>query len=97
MSCCQPTRAEFLATKLTNFRLFLESACETEDEKAKLIMFSSTDSAMPYLLHALSLRQSGTLDASIETMCKNLMKKEVPGFREKLGRYINMFCDVISS
>ena len=96
MSCCQPSRTEFLTTKLTNFRQFLVASCAMSEEEIKqLDNFNSVDSAMPYLLNAVLLRSSGKLDDAIDALCKG--KDLKPGVRETLGRYMTMFCDVLTS
>ena len=96
MDCCQPSRTEFLATKLTNFRQFLETSCVMSEEESKYLdKFNSVDSAMPYLLNAVLLRSSGKLDDAIDALCKG--KDLKPGVREKIQRYMTMFCDVLTS
>ena len=96
MSCCQPSRTEFLATKLTNFRQFLEASCVMSEEESRYLdKFNSVDSAMPYLLNAVLLRSSGKLDNAIDSLCKG--KDLKPGVREKIQRYMTMFCDVLTS
>ena len=99
MSCCQPTRKEFLETKLTNFRAFLEEHCSTDEERGIVASFSTVDSVMPYLLQAAALRaaDAAKLEQSIASLESRFSKATDEAFKVKLRRYINMFRDVITS
>ena len=99
MSCCQPTRKEFLETKLANFRAFLEERCSTDEERGIVASFSTVDSVMPYLLQAAALRaaDAAKLEQSIAALESRFSKAADEAFKVKLRRYINMFCDVITS
>ena len=99
MSCCQPTRKEFLETKLTNFRAFLEEHCFTDEERGIVASFSTVDSVMPYFLQAAALRaaDAAKLEQSIASLESRFSKATDEAFKVKLRRYINMFCDVITS
>ena len=50
---------------------------------------------MPYLLNAVLLRSSGKLDDAIDSLCEG--KDLKPGVKEKIQRYMTMFCDVLTS
>ena len=101
MSCCQPTRKEFLEGKLSNFRAFLTEHCSNDEERGVIASFSTVASVMPYLLQAAALRASdGTgkaLEDSIATLEARFTKANDDAFKVKLRRYINMFCDVVTS
>ena len=67
----------------------------SEDERKQLGFLNSVDSAMPYLLNAVLLRSLGKLDDAIDSLC---MGKDLkPGVKEKIQRYMTMFCDVLTS
>jgi hypothetical protein len=103
MECCSsaqkpPSRAEFLAQKLKNFQAYLEPLCSSDAQKAKVKEYATVDAAMPFLLQALALRSAGGLDSAIETFTAEEWKvDDVAAFKAKVGRYINMFCDVLST
>lgn len=97
MSCCAPDRKEFLTTKLSNFRKFLEPHCVTDEHKAYLAKFKDLDSVMPYLLQCIVLHKAGTLKGAVDEFCRSLpatTDKEVP---VKIHRYMDMFMDVLTS
>lgn len=100
MSCCQPqSRREFLTTKLTNFRNYLETYCTTDELKARLTEFKDLDSVMPFLLQAVALKHVGQLEATVDTLCDAfpVASDDRGAFRKKIGRYMDMFVDVLTS
>jgi len=54
---------------------------------------------MPYLLQAAALRaaDAAKLEQSIASLESRFSKATDEAFKVKLRRYINMFCDVITS
>jgi hypothetical protein len=99
MECCSgaPTRAQFLAAKLKNFQAYLEPLCSNDEQRARVKEYATVDAAMPFLLQALALRSAGGLDGAIETFTAEWKVDDVAAFKVKVGRYINMFCDVLST
>ena len=100
MECCgtRPTRAAFLEEKLRNFRAFVAPHCDTKEKQLRLNEFASVEAVMPYLLQALALRQAGTLDQAVDAFVAEFGNVPEPdAFKAKVGRYIDMFCDVLTS
>ena len=99
MSCCiEPTltKAEFLSSKLKNFRAFVEPYCLTDQQRAALDTYKSLDSVMPFLLQAVAAQRVGQADAVVEMFCKEFPTAD-DAFKTKIGRYFSMFCDVLST
>jgi len=84
---------------LANFRAYLAPYCTTEELKQRLTEYTGVDSVMPFLLQAIALKQVGQLDSSIQSFCDAfpVPAEEVEAFRVKVGRYMNMFVDVLTS
>ena len=100
MDCCTPatvSRKDFLEQKLKNFRAFLEPLCVTEAQKARLAEYNDVEAVMPFLLQALALRTAGTLPAAVNTFTAEFTAPDQAAFHSKVERYINMFCDVLTS
>lgn len=100
MSCCEPqSRKDFLNSKLANFRSYLAPYCTTEELKLRLTEYNDMDSVMPFLLQAIALKQVGQLDTSVQSFCDAfpVPTVEATAFRTKVGRYLNMFVDVLTS
>jgi hypothetical protein len=97
MSCCQQSRKDFLTTKLGNFKAYLEAHCGTEEEKTALASFASVDAVMPYLLQAVALQRAGKLDEATAALVTHFTKDADAAFHTKVGRYITMFCEVLTS
>jgi len=95
-ACCSTlSRAQFLEQKLKNFRAFVSPLCLTDDQKARLTEYDSVESVMPFLLQLVALKRSGTLAATLDSFAEDL--KGDAAWRAKLGRYADMFCDVLTS
>lgn len=100
MNCCENiTRKEFLVQKLTNFRMFLEPHCSTDELKEQLNQFQDIDTVMPYLLQCVALSRVGQLDAAFENFVSSFPAETQAdeAFRAKLKRYLAMFVDVLTS
>lgn len=102
MECCSTaattiSRKSFLEQKLKNFRAFLEPLCTTDAQKARLAEYNDVDSVMPFLLQALTLKTAGTLTIAINSFAAEFTPPDAEAFRTKVERYINMFCDVLTS
>jgi len=97
MSCCETlSRRDFLEAKLSNFKAYLEPFCTTEELKSKLTEYSSLDTVMPFLTQAIALKHVGQLETSVQTFCDAFPGAD-EAFRTKVGRYMNMFVDVLTS
>ena len=100
MSCCEPqSRKDFLSNKLANFRTYLAPYCTTEELKQRLAEYNDMDSVMPFLLQAIALKQVGQLDTSVQSFCDAfpVPTEDAEAFRTKVGRYMKMFVDVLTS
>jgi hypothetical protein len=97
MSCCQQSRKDFLTAKLGNFRTYLEAHCGTEEEKTALASFATVDAVMPYLLQAVALQRAGKLEEATAALGSRFTKDADAAFHAKVGRYITMFCEVLTS
>ena len=97
MSCCQQSRKDFLTAKLSNFKAYLEAHCGTEEEKTALASFATVDAVMPYLLQAVALQKAGRLSEATAALADHFTKDADAAFHAKVGRYITMFCDVLTS
>jgi hypothetical protein len=102
MECCSTaasaiSRKAFLEQKLKNFRVFLEPLCITDAQKARLAEYNDVNSVMPFLLQALALRTAGTLTTAINSFVAEFTPPDAKAFRTKVERYVNMFCDVLTS
>ena len=86
-----------MEAKLRNFRAYIEPLCVSEQQKALFATFKDVSSLTPYLLQALSLRAAGQLEKAIDELCKGFAAEDPAAFRVKVGRYITMFCDVMTS
>ena len=98
MSCCtEPkTRAEFLTAKLKNFRAFVEPYCATAEQKEALQSYNSLDTVMPYLLQAVVAQRLGLAADVLDQFCAKFPASD-EAFRLKVGRYLAMFCEVLST
>ena len=95
-ACCSAlSRAQFLEQKLKNFRDFVSPLCVTEEQKGRLTEYDSLDRVMPFLLQLVALRKSGALASTLDSFAEDL--KGDDAWRVKLGRYADMFCDVLTS
>ncbi len=92
------SRAVFLEEKLKNFRAYVAPHCDTKEKQQRLADFASVDAVMPYLLQAVALRQAGTLEQAVEGFTAEFVNVPEPeAFKSKVRRYIDMFCDVLTS
>jgi hypothetical protein len=104
MECCSgvtTSRAEFLTLKLSNFKAYLEPFCATEDQKATLHEYATLEAAMPFILQAVALRSAGAplpVEAFVSKFSlEDKSQADRAAFANKVERYINMFCDVLTS
>ena len=100
MSCCAAapptTKAEFLTAKLKNFRGFVEPYCTTAEQTAALQSYNSLDTVMPLLLQAVAAQRLGLGNELVDQFCAKFPASD-DAFRVKVGRYLAMFCDVLST
>lgn len=101
-SCCddKQTKREFLEEKLKNFKAFLEPYCSKDEHKKQLSSFQSLEEALPFMNQAAMVRATSEaqLDIQLDAYCSALLgAKDDKAFRVKVGRYVNMFCDLITS
>ena len=100
MSCCvEPTattKADFIAAKLKNFRAFVEPYCATADQRAALSTYDSVDAVMPFLLQAVAAQRVGQSEALLAKFCAEFPSAD-DAFRAKVGRYLSMFCEVLTT
>ena len=103
-ACCSqpptkaPTKEEFLAQKLENFRAFLEPHCTTPDLQEKIKTYSNLGAVMPWLYQAAAIVRAGQIEAAVAKFCEafgDVGKTEV--FRTRIRRTLQMFADVISA
>ena len=98
-ACCQGLdRDAFLQQKLKNFKAYAEPFC-TEEGRAQLTLFSTVTDLAPFVQKAkaclLGLGQEA-LDTQLDTLCDTMAReKATPAFREKVGRYVAMFCELM--
>ena len=100
-ACCEVAtdREAFLQQKLKNFKAYVEPFCSPEGKAQLHLLSGSLDDLMPFVLKAkacaLSLGQEA-LDKQIDALCETMTKGTVtPAFREKVGRYVAMFCELM--
>ena len=100
MSCCvEPkalTKGEFITAKLKNFHAFIEPHCSTEDQKKVLATYTTVEDVMPFLLQVVAAHRLGKQDALLNTFCASFPSAD-DAFRSKLSRYMNMFCEVLTT
>jgi hypothetical protein len=100
MDCCgkPQSRAAFLEEKLKNFRAYVLPYCDTKEKKERLAEFGSVEAITPFLLQAVALRQAGTLDQAVDAFASEFRNAPEPeAFKAKVRRYVDMFCDVLTS
>ena len=90
------TKAEFLSSKLKNFRAFVEPYCSTDEQRAALETYNSLESVMPLLLQAVAAQRVGQADAVVAKFCTEFPNAD-DAFRAKISRYLTMFCDVLTT
>jgi len=85
--------------KLQNFHAYLAPFCTTEEQKARLDKYRDMDAVLPFLLQAIALKKAGTLTAMLDSYIAefDIAEAEREAVRAKVGRYIDMFCDVLIS
>ena len=93
--CCV-SREVFLTEKLQNFKRFVEPHCTSDELKGALETYSSLDAAMPFLLQAVAISATGSLDSCVTAFCDKFTEVD-EAFRTKVGRYIHMFVEVLTS
>jgi len=101
-SCCtapqQPTKTEFLAAKLRNFRAFLEPHCGTDQLREAVKVYDSVEKVMPYLLQAVAATKAGQGPQVLQAFCEPFgAAGEDPAFRAKVQRYLDMFVAVLTT
>ena len=99
MSCCEPaaiTKADFIAAKLKNFRAFVEPYCATKEQREALKTYDSVDSVMPYLLQAIAAQRVGQSEVILAKFYSEFPSAD-DAFKVKVGRYLNMFCEVLTT
>ncbi len=102
MSCCENpkalTKADFIAQKLKNFREFLEPHCTSDEQKAALKTYSTVDAVAPLLLQAVAAQSMGAAaqEALLTKFCAEFPTADA-AFKAKVGRYLSMFCDVMTT
>ena len=104
MECCSTaatakpvSRKAFLEQKLKNFQAYLEPLCTTEKQKARLAEYNDVDYVMPFLLQAVALKTAGTLPEAVRAFTAEFSPPDPEAFHAKVERYINMFCEVLTS
>ena len=104
MSCCAPTDPQtttaFLEQKLKNFRAFVEPHCSTDEMKAMLSQYDSMVSVMPFLIKAITAEKLGQTELLLDKFCEGfttIKPEELPAFRAKVKRYLEMFREVITT
>ncbi len=101
--CCatttpQQSKREFLEAKLSNFRSFITPHCATPDSQALLARYTTLESVLPLVALGLPLWKAGRLEDAVDTVADQLGAQRMVGAdRDKLLRYLTMFCEVISS
>lgn len=100
MECCANTlsRDAFLKTKLANFHAYLKAQCDTPAKEATLaqLRFDDLDAVRPYFFQAASLRAVGALDSALDSLYQQFGVSDAQ-VKAKIGRYVAMFCDVLTS
>ena len=100
MSCCtEPTaitKADFITAKLKNFRAFVEPYCASAEQRAALTTYDSVDAVMPFLLHAVAAQRMGQTEALLSKFCASFPSAD-DAFKAKISRYLNMFCEVLTT
>ena len=100
MSCCANppntlTLNDFLTAKLANMRAFLTPYCATPALKQKLETYASVASVSPFLAQVVPLVKAGQREAVLDTFCAEFGDLADEALRARVGRYIDMFVDVI--
>jgi len=75
--------------------------CQTDEQRKLLESYATLDSVMPFIFQGLALRKTGNgLGSAVDTFVANfpsLGEGEAVDVKVKVGRYFNMFCDVMGS
>jgi hypothetical protein len=101
MSCCDKpkeplTKADFLKSKLQNFRAFVEPHCATDEQRAALKNYDTVEAVMPLLLQAVAAQRVGQSEAMLAKFCSTFPTAD-DAFKAKVARYLGMFCEVLTT
>ena len=81
---------------MKNFRAFLTEYAKTEETKAKLTQWSSVNEVLPYLAQLIPIYKAGKSDLIVKGFCDEFGTQD-DAFKTKVGRYVEMFCEVLLS
>lgn len=103
MACCnketQMTRAEFLIQKGKNFKQFIMKYKPDDDVLEYMAKFDEKNVLSSILTLLVPLKATGNQDKTIEGLLEKLTipGDEVQSVREKIGRYFDMFIEIVLS
>lgn len=90
------TKMDFLEEKLKNFRTFLGTHATTPELQKELTQFATVEEVLPFLAQLIPLYKAGQMDLIIKGFSDKFGTTD-EAFKTKVGRYIECFCETMTS
>ena len=94
MSVVPQSKRAFLEEKLRNFHVYLQGFAETPEMKAELNQYSNVDEIMPYLVQLIPVYKLGKMDMIVKGFSDKFNTQD-EGFKTKIARYVECFCETL--
>lgn len=101
MSCCnkekETTKQEFLIEKGKNFKKYLLTFKPNTEVLEYMEKFDEKNIMSSILTLLVPLKATGTSETAINELLSKLIvpTNEIPAVKEKIGKYFDMFVDVV--